>query len=158
MYCSCCKRIFNSFVFLFEVNLKSQVIDVFTFIVQVLEEKLRSSGKIIEDFNLAEQLQKYAADVAQSQEQTDISQQVALFDAWNEKRQELVDEQIAEFRRSLKRKEIEKRLEELREQELRLTFFENKERIRLMMKRGKQVQELEELFQSEEYLHWSQRP
>ncbi|ESP00601.1 hypothetical protein LOTGIDRAFT_149768 [Lottia gigantea] len=109
-------------------------------------KKLKSelSNRIKED-SLETRVETLVKNVSKYEE-TDIKTQTELFSIWIEDRDRQIKQQIWEYKRQEKEKEIETKLKEIQTKEEMLRFFENRDRI-ILSKRGirPEVGEQEEL-------------
>ena len=71
---------------------------------------------------------------------------------WNKERQELLDHQIAAYQEKVKKYEIAKKLTELQEREEKLRFFEDRNKIRMAIKKAKKMKEIRVLSDDEQYV------
>ena len=71
---------------------------------------------------------------------------------WNKERQELLDQQIAAYQEKVKKYEIAKKLTELQEREEKLRFFEDRNKIRMAIKKAKKMKEIRVLSDDEQYV------
>ena len=124
---------------------------VFPFFTQDCIGKLTSKQKIKEE-DLEEQLKTLVHSVVPKYEDYDIKELCKLMEQWNKERQELLDQQIAAYQEKVKKYEIAKKLTELQEREEKLRFFEDRNKIRMAIKKAKKMKEIRVLSDDEQYV------
>ncbi|CAL1526055.1 unnamed protein product [Lymnaea stagnalis] len=96
-----------------------------------LQEKLKSCGKIVPDYDLGKAVEEIVSLSLSQFEILDISAQKSLLSVWTEQRRKELDRQMEEHRKNERIEEMKRQVKELQEQEEILTYFDFEEKLRL---------------------------
>ncbi|XP_064097369.1 uncharacterized protein LOC135208780 [Macrobrachium nipponense] len=94
-----------------------------------------------EEVNLKSVIEDHVKDVAAKAEADDIKVQESLYSTWERMRQEEVEKQLEEYRRKQLLEEIERKKNQLKSKEELFTFFENQDRLEMLLDRKPVVRE-----------------
>ncbi|GMT00708.1 hypothetical protein PENTCL1PPCAC_22882 [Pristionchus entomophagus] len=90
-------------------------------------EKLKEVGEKEKDVaTLSETVLSYVKSIQEQEEKALMDKQKKKFDEWNERRRNLIEVQTKRLQLKMTRREMEKELVQLGEEEQRLFFFENR--------------------------------
>ncbi|XP_066973114.1 small ribosomal subunit protein mS27 [Macrobrachium rosenbergii] len=109
--------------------------------IMSLVTRLESSGTCIKEVNLKSVIEDHVKNVAAKAEADDIKVQEGLYATWEKMRQEEVEKQLEEYRRKQLLEEIERKKNELKTKEELFTFFENQDRLEMLLDRKPVVRE-----------------
>lgn len=110
-------------------------VNCFCFFLQVLCEKIESSGGV-EEVSLGDLVKAKVEEEIHAYEQKDIEAQLVLFEEWNEQREKLLDSQVQAILKEAKLKEVQQKLKEIQEKEEVLKYFDNQPELELAMWRA----------------------
>ena len=110
--------------------------------MQSLLENVRS--KVKESFSLEDELQQKVDSIVQTVQQHDTHENKELILKWNENRQSLLEEGIKRVKMEKRKREIADRLLELKENEEKLSYFEQVGQISIGITRVPEEEEEEE--------------
>lgn len=109
--------------------------------IMSLVTRLESSGTFVKEVNLKSVIEDHVKNVAAKTEADDIKVQEGLYATWEKMRQEEVEKQLEEYRRKQLLEEIERKKNELKTKEELFTFFENQDRLEMLLDRKPVVRE-----------------
>ena len=118
--------------------------------LQSLSENLRC--KVKESFALEEELQQKVDREVQSVEQHDIDEYRELIIKWNENRQSQLEECMKRVKNEKRKREIADRLLELKEDEEKLSYFEEVGQISLGITRVPETKDVKEEEAEEQFV------
>ncbi|ELU18637.1 hypothetical protein CAPTEDRAFT_226413 [Capitella teleta] len=123
--------------------------------IQQLEEllpQLDSSARVNEQFMEGEALFALTQTTVEKMEAIDVEDQNAMFKEWSQRRQDMLDAQIQAARTKRKKEEIVNRLLALKDQEERLSYFDQNDQITVGMSKAPSYKSLDMIQDEEQFV------
>lgn len=119
---------------------------------QELCDVLKKSGKVADNIAVEEELLKLLNERINTYEPIDIAAQTKLFEEWVKNRTTLLEEQVQRYQLEQKKRNIAKRLLELKAKEEKLRYFEQRVKIDLKISQQPVMKPIEDVVEEEQFV------